>query len=224
MKYTLLTLTTFTLLITQITPAQASLLEFFFPSLRNLEHNPEKNLEAPFADKELIQQSKSKNENTDNAIPLDLPHRSPEQIQDWILQHTAEHLTFPSRQTFENDLQKLKPFFTDNAWTQYNKFINETNIRKIVENGRYAVRAFINEPPTFINKGPANDAYRWLYQVPFMISYLESGKGYAPGQKNPPSQHVVLKIQLGRYNNTGNDHGILIDHWNARVVPTKTEN
>ncbi len=224
MKKTFLLLSILLFFTLPIAPSQAGILEFFFPSLQKVGPNPSETLQAPFADKEQIAKSAAKNENVSNTIPLDLPHRSPEQIQDWIVKNISSHLNFTSGKTFQNDLQKLRPFFTNHSWKQYNDFLTSTNIKKIMTDGRYSIRSFMDEPPTFVNKGPADGAYRWLYETSLMLSYIEPGYGYQAGQKDPISQHIALKVQLGRYNNTGNEYGILIDHWTAKVVPAKTQN
>ena len=224
MKKTLLILSAFLFLGSSIPHAQAGILEFFFPSLKKVGPNPSKTLEAPFADKEQIAKSENKNENVSNTIPLDLPHRSPEQIQDWIVKNISNNLNFTSGKNFQTDLQKLRPLFTNHSWKQYNDFLTSTNIKKIMADGRYSIRSFMDEPPAFVNKGPADGAYRWLYETSLMLSYIEPGYGYQAGQKDPISQHIALKVQLGRYNNTGNEYGILIDHWAAKVVPAKTQN
>jgi len=226
MKKSPLLLTLFILLFSaQIQPASAgTILEFFFPSLAPKKANPSKTLEAPFADKEQIKNSATKDENVDNTIPLDLPHRSPEQIQQWVMQHAGDHLTFTSARAFQTDLAKIKPYFTDHAWTQYNQFLQTANITKIMTDGRYSLQTFLDEQPIEINNGNAKGSYKWLYEVSYMTTYLEDGQGYKSGQTDPISQNIALKIQLGRYNNSGNDFGILIDHWDAKIVPRKTEN
>ena len=80
--------------------AQASFWEFLFPSLKSTRPDPSKTLEAPFADREKINNSANKNEKTTNTIPLDLPHRSPGQLEGWLMQNIPNQLTFISSQTY----------------------------------------------------------------------------------------------------------------------------
>lgn len=198
--------------------AQAgSILEFFFPMLKEKKHPPSETLQAPFAKKT------ASNNNTNTGLPedsieLNLPHRTPFQVADWLTKTTSESLTFTNPDQTQN-LQSLQKYFTEDGWRLYSTFLNQTNIQKVLETNRYTIRAFVEEQPLLLNKGALGGSYKWLYEVPIMVTYLKKGQSdYKTQAGESATQKIILNIQVGRTEKEDADNGLLIEIWSGKVL------
>lgn len=204
-------------------PAQAGIFEFFFPSLRNVGPDPSQTLQAPFAtpkqgpvQQEQLQQAKVA-PLPENYTPLDLPHRNSEQVGQWLVMTVSEALTFPA-EGYQGVQDKISPYFTAAAKQQYVTFLEEAKIMPVLQAGQYQIRSFVPEAPLLLNEGAIDKRYRWLYEVPVMVTYL--GKNVSKYQKDvkPVNQNLTLKIQVGRtveHAEIGKD--IAIETWTGTV-------
>lgn len=220
MRHFALTFITLTLL-SLPAPAQAGeLFYFFFPMLKPPAHNSAQTLEAPFADHEKLKNIDKSAGLPEDSIAQDLPHRTPAQIAQWLTTVTSEATTFTSPR-YEDDLTKIRKYFTPEGWQQYNDFLIRTNMRSVLESRRYTVRSFVNSPPLNNNKAPLNGSFKWLNEVSLTVSYMPvTVKDYKSKPDDPVNQKIILNIQVGRTTDKNADNGILIEHWNGKVVET----
>lgn len=213
----------FCILMMGIAPAQAGILEFFFPSLRNLGPDPAQTLQAPFATPKQgpVQQGQPPQAKAaplpENYTPLDLAHRNSEQIAEWLVMTVSEALTFPAGE-YQGVLDKTSPYFTAAAKQQYIAFLDDAKMMPVLQAGQYQIRSFVPEAPLLLNEGAIDKRYRWLFEVPVMVSYM--GKNVSNYKKNaqPVNQNLTLKIQVGRtvdHAEIGKD--IAIETWTGTV-------
>jgi hypothetical protein len=93
-------------------------------------------------------------------------------------------------------------------------FYRKNGLTKVLESKKYYIRSFVQETPLLLNEGTVEGRYRWLYEVPVMISYMDRNMhGYKDVQ--PVSQTITLKIQVGRAADQSKD--ILIESWTGKV-------
>lgn len=198
--------------------AQAGLLDFFFPSLRSTDSDPTREGYAPFASvPENTQESGILAEIPEGEVPLDKPHRLTGEISSWVAGAVGESLNFES-QVYTQDFAKTPHFFTAAGRGQYESFLKDKNIFKVLETEQYYVRSYVEDTPLLLNEGAVNEVYRWLYRVPVVITYMDRGmKTYKDAKVI--SQRAVLDIQVGRSASPQAKDGLIIELWSGRVEP-----
>jgi hypothetical protein len=210
----------FTVFTTAAVPAQAGWLEFFFPTLRKKEYDPMQTLQAPFAvDPKAETPDKPVDPNSvalpENNTPLDQPHRDNLEISGWLTTVLSETLTFDQTK-YQELIKEDEKYFTADGNAQYVKFLQDNNVIKVLDSGRYDVRSFVQGSPLLLNEGAVNGSYRWLYEVNLMVSYMERGvKDYK--KLEPVNQLIVLTVQVGRVAGQKTGSGILIERWDGKV-------
>lgn len=219
----------FSLAVTAAPPAQAGWLEFFFPSLRKKEYDPTYTMQAPFAmDDETrnkmqaeqqspgaVRPAQPKHIMPENNTPLNQPHRDNKEISAWLTNVLSDAMTFDKPDY--NALIKIdEQYFTEGGKAQYKQFLASTSMMKILDSGKYDVRSFVQGEPLLLNEGAVNGSYRWLYEVPMMMSYVERG---AKSYKNlePVNQQVILTVQVGRVSGVMEGTAILIERWDGKI-------
>ncbi len=196
--------------------AKGGLIEFFFPMLKAEGPDPAKTLEAPFADKEAIKNDKQP-ALADN-VPLNLPHRSDKQIASWLTGTVADTLTFDKIDP-QDDYNEIRKFFDDKGWQQFNDYLVESKVQAVLDSRRYSLRSFVEEPPLLINKGEVSGVYKWLYEVPVMVTYLAAGQTKYDGAKQEPvTQTIIVKLQIARTGNPDDGDGLVIESWSGRLL------
>ena len=207
-------------------PAQAGIFEFFFPMLKKQGEDPSQTLVAPFADQPQgppapqipgkPAPAKPAQPLPENAIALDKPNRSTQQVADWLAPIAAEAMTFINDDVAA-DLAKTEKYFDAGGRTQYTQFLETNNIKKVIDLKKYFVRSYVKESPLLLNEGPAEGRYHWLYEVPVMVSYLD--RGVSDYKKATPiNQTILLKLQIGRSNKAQDPSGLVIEHWSGKGV------
>lgn len=192
-------------------------MDFFFPSLRELEENPYDTLQAPFADHDAQSQKDLETDNETSAktmVALDLPHRDLNSLSAWVTSNASEVLTFNAGQ-LDAGLEKNRPHFDVRGLEEFKAFLDKNNISKNIQSGQYNVRSFVEEKPLLLNQGKVGGRYRWLYEVPIMLSYIDSSaKDYKKTQ--PTNANFVINLQVGRSKDGDEVDGLLIEHWTGK--------
>lgn len=194
-------------------------LEFFFPSLVQKEADPMETLQAPFAYDPAKPPEKvadpAKVSLVTDAIPLDQPHRTNEEMASWLVTATSEAFTFNTN-NFEQDFKKSAHYFTDSGKAEFQAFLEQNNIIKIIQSNKYQIRSFAQETPLLLNEGQVNGTWRWLYEIPVMVSYMERGvSDYKKAQ--PVNQLMMLTVQIGRADAIKGGEGALIERLSGKV-------
>lgn len=202
--------------------AHASWVDFFFPMLKDESQDPKNTLQAPFVvktDKELAKEAENTAEgelveevkppNPQNAIPMERPHRATAVLSEWIVNTASEIMTFDDPNVVQT-LKLSEPYFEKKGRQQYLAFLEKNNIRKVLSSKKYKVRSYVNDAPLLLNEGPVAGRYRWLYEVPLMVSYMKRDvSDYKDAE--PVNQQVVLRIQIGRSPDAQTDMGVYIE-------------
>ena len=197
--------------------AQAGWVDFFFPSLRKEEYDPSETLQAPFADLEAQQEKNiEKGALPENTLPLDQPHRDYESLNDWVISAVSESLTLHAS-ALQADLDHHRAHFSAVGWPEYGAFLKEHSILQTLQTGRYNLAGVLEAQPRLLNKGVVAGTYRWLYQVPVMLSYMEiAAKDYKDHEA--VNKYVLVNIEVGRSNDAANNMGIRIERWSGKEV------
>lgn len=193
--------------------AQADILGFFFPSLKKETYNPYETLKAPFADNpdQIATEDKS-------AQDLNVPHRTDGEIADWLKDMVPEVMSFQNKD-YTADFRAKEVYFDQQGLANFRDFLRTQNIEGVVQSGQYNITTVIKDFPLLINEGVVAGRYRWLYQVPVMVTYLDRRiSDYKDG--TPTNQYFELTVQVGRAQDydAKNEHHVFIETWDGKVV------
>ena len=219
--------------------AQASLLEFLFPGMRANNEEPAKTLEAPFAKVEPEIQSENiqnipdyevKSEDgvvvPDKAIELDieqnlngddvalnLPHRTNKDIGTWAMMMVSDTMTYTGS-IDKNALKENLKIFSATGAKQYLDFMSQQKILSTAQSNAYDVRAYVQSEPLLLNAGEVDGRYRWLFQVPVMVSYIQRGTSSYKGVE-AVNRAYKMRVQIGRDPKAVSDIGVNIERWSG---------
>ncbi len=192
--------------------AQASWFEFFFPMLKKA--GPEQTMRAPFADENAVVMELDASGNKENQTPLHLRHRTNERMTLWVQHKIPTFLNFTSA-GYEEEYSKRPELFSEGGLSEYNKFLQDTNILKTLNLGGYDVSGFITDYPIILNAGAADNRFKWVYQVNVMVTYIKSGTKNLSNLKSNESvsREYTITFQIGRSRDAANEAGVFIESW-----------
>jgi len=148
-----------------------------------------------------------------NAIPLNQPHRGQDDISRWVVTAVSEALTFSEKEYRPKIEEAAEQFFIPAAARQYQSFLRDNKILGVLEGRRYRVQSFTQGRPALLNEGALQGQYRWLYEVPVMVSYMDR-LNFDYRENSPINQKYTLMVQVGRQKGGGFDgEGIAIESW-----------
>ena len=166
--------------------------------------------------------------------PAKSPHKTRQEMQDWVVETVTDVLTL-DRPRIDRMESEIKPFFTSNAYDQYYKFIEESNILSLVYHGQNtSLSTLISEAPalvfadtiTFDNLPEDNPyhegVYKWRYEVPVILNLVRGHlTDYTEGSGDQRSLTPTLCITVSRVMPAVTDMGVVIDSWqNGRCPAT----
>jgi hypothetical protein len=194
-------------------PVQAAdgFLQKWFPAIFPPEDTgprPEDTLQSPFGDNtaapagaiEGLEWRGSEKPVDQIITELSVPHRAIREITEW----------------------GVTQVFDQAGYQQYLSFLTDNNITKVLDSGKFHMRSFVRQHPLLLNEGAVDGRYRWLYEIPMMISYMEPNMaGYEEAE--PVSQSMLLRIQIGRVKNADGTDGMAIETWNGKLEKLEKE-
>lgn len=154
-------------------------------------------------------------------VPLHRPHRTERELAVWISNKAAEIMTVEYKQA-ANHPKKIRPLFSKSGFTQYGNYLKSTNLIPVLQQNRLTMSSIVTGTPFLINEGLMDGSYHWLFEVPVLLSYIDSsitdnaGTGYNSARKLPAGEKIKIRIQIGRSNQADNADGIWIEWWEMR--------
>lgn len=208
-----------------ISPVRAG--EFFFPWLADKEPNPYETLRAPFAD--LLPESEAsahqlspeevlKQRLPENNVPMDKAHRQAGQIADIVGEFVAKVMLYQG-DDYEADLAESMKLFDAQGQAAYKAFLEEKKLMQVLQSLRYYVRSYVEDIPIVLNAGPIDGRYRWLLEVPVIVSYMDRNEQDYKQGGQVTNQKFVIRLQVGRSEAAQNQDQLLIETWSGRAVP-----
>jgi len=200
-------------------PAHAGLMDFFFPSLKAEGPDPSETLQAPFAttpEKDIEDGGEEAAQDPPkNAVPLNMPHRAASDVSKWVMTSISEVLTLDGAQKIE-DNEAVKLYLDNAGLGQFSAFLTEQKLSAVLADGQYDMRSYVRDTPLLLNTGVVAGRYRWLYEVPVMLSFLKKGtSSYKNVQTH--NKNYILQIQIGRSVDAKNDMGLFIERWSGKL-------
>ena len=153
----------------------------------------------------------------ENNLPLEQPHRDKASIAKWLMDAVSEIMTFTSPDP-QTDLAHHLAYFSPAGQQEFQAFLVDTAIQPVLDDRRYVMRGFVQTTPRFLNEGVIDGRYRWLYEVPVMVSSLERSQGDYKNGGEAVNRKMIIRLQVGRSDSAENDAGILIEHWTGKAV------
>ena len=147
---------------------------------------------------------------------LDNPHRNPEQIAVWANEAASESLNFSL-----TDLQRfgsvIRPYFSDRGMSDFKAFLGQANIVTIMRSNDKELTSYIESLPAITQKGVSGGKYKWIVEIPVMISYTDPVKKANKAARNQ-SQRLLVTTQLSRTSDLErHPEGIMIERWVAKT-------
>ncbi|MFP4097867.1 MAG: DotI/IcmL family type IV secretion protein [Alphaproteobacteria bacterium] len=196
--------------------AHASWLDFFFPPSEKKEPHPSITLKAPFANDDVVFDELDPTGNAELAVPLEERHRPNPEITRWVKEVIPSMLSYSAAGYEEDYVRKIRNFSKVGA-EEYVSFLQSYNVVRTLKTGRYDVAGIINDYPIIVNEGAVDGRYRWLYQLRVMLSYFDNNIDVlAGGEREIINQEFTLTVQFGRVKGAENEHGLLIETWDAQ--------
>ena len=200
--------------------AHAGIFEFLFPSLKEEEYDPTKEMVAEFAagkgaeDKEQLEQLPV------DAIPLVNPHMLNPEVGEWVMNVAVEAMNFDAATTVEG-LDANTGLFDATAKQQYLTFLSENNIQRAMTDGRFNIRSYANNTPLLLNEGVVNERYRWLYRVPVVVTYMDKDMTTYKQKQAALIQQATLNVQIGRVISPDHADGLQVEQWSGKLEAFK---
>lgn len=145
-------------------------------------------------------------------VTMEEPHRTRREMQAWIVEAVSELLNF-DRQSKSGLLNQVRSSFTDVGFSQYQEWLQTNAMAVRVESGEFRLSAIVDETPVQLNAGAVAGAYRWLYDVPVVIS-LQPVDIYA--DQPVETIHATVRMQLARTENSDAPNLLVIESWSLR--------
>jgi len=207
----------------QSSAARAGIMDFLFPSLKEEEYDPTKEMVAPFAAGSGVEDKGKLDKLPVNSVSLKNPHRLSAEIGNWVTDTAGEAMNFDAG-TAENSLGSKTNLFDRVGTQQYLTFLRDNNILNVMEDGRYNIRSYVNQQPLLLNEGLVGERYRWLFRVSIVMTYMDKNMKTYKGNEPELIQQATVNVQLGRIQSPDKPDGLQIEQWSGKVeefVPPK---
>ena len=155
-------------------------------------------------------------EQGNNIRNLNVPHRSHEQVEDWIADAVGKSLNFQL-----SDMKRfgriVEPYYSENGISTYKRFLMGMNAIAIMQTNSKKVSSYITTLPTLKKEGNREGIYHWIYDVPVQVSYLDNST--PPRETTPINQDYMLRLKIMRTDNLKkHTEGLYIDLLSAKKI------
>jgi hypothetical protein len=196
--------------------ADGSWWDVFFPSNRNI---PAETLQAPFADVDAVVMEP---EEGGSVLALDVAHIPRAEMMEWVERKVSDLIIYNAK-TYEDDYRNKSVDIDEAGKAEYIKFLQDTNMLKSLSSKAYDIKGYAKDVPTILTEGALNGRYRWLLQIPVMLSFVKTGVN---DYKQVSDAEIVtteymISLQIGRSEKATNPQGLVIETWKA--VPLEKE-
>lgn len=150
-----------------------------------------------------------------NTTPLDLPHRSAADLSEWLMQALAETLSFTS-DNYDDHIKLMTNGFSPEGVSQFNTWVTSSGIFNALHSNGLQLNGFVSEDPFLLNEGTVGGRYRWLFEVPVIISFVPRGTTNLAKQEGINSRKLLITLQLGRYADSVLPDAVKVESWSVQ--------
>ncbi len=148
-----------------------------------------------------------------NVVKLDKPHRSESEMKTLLTMMASESLSF-SKENFSEVLKNINPYFTDRGFKQYKDYLLESGIVESVRVNDYDMSVYIEDSPMFLNGSVVDDIYKWLYQMPVVVSFFPKNTETAAEDTDTfVNRKFNLRLQITRAKVGDDPDALQIEDW-----------
>ena len=167
--------------------------------------------QAPFV-KEMVAAHEKKA--TSKVVPLNKAHRTDNEMKTYLTKVASESLAF-RKENFTEVIQNIKPYFTEAGFEKYRKYILSSGIVETVRTKDVHVGAYVETPPLFLNDSVMNKKYKWLYEMPMVVSLVPNDqKTLAEDADQYVNSEFTLRLQVTRVQDEDNAFdGMKVEDW-----------
>ncbi len=139
-------------------------------------------------------------------------HRTRKEMQVWIVDFASELLNIDAGNKAAL-MREVRPYFTDTAFKQYQQYLAGDNIMANIDARAIKMGAIIDQTPQLLNSGLIGGKYRWLFDVPAIVTLTPVNPG---PHARPDNRKIMIRMQLGRAGDDSNPQKIIIESWTVQ--------
>ena len=143
----------------------------------------------------------------ENRADLKNPHRSVDELSEWLISTVGEVFTIHVG-TMKQDLLSNQLHFTPAAFKSYLKFLQNSGYLPVMEEKNLNMNGLIQTIPTLDRKGVVKGRYSWIYKVP--VTIILSSALDDPSVVLPKPENIELKVQIIRSEKAREPHFVTI--------------
>jgi len=143
---------------------------------------------------------------------LDIAHRTEKELKNWVTMVVSESLSAP-RGDLKQMNESVRPYFTASGFAAYQAALENSGITEAVRNNNVSVSVLVEEKPLLLNATAVEDVYRWLFDMPIIISYLPIGTQNLIGNDQDSNTTLSLRVQMRRVPYAVNREGVQVEGW-----------
>lgn len=153
-------------------------------------------------------------------VGLEKPNRYHKEVGTWLVRALSEifHLDATN---YDAHIKHLATGMNPKALADFDSFSKAARIRETLSGGDLRMNAYVEEDPLLLNQGAVAGRYRWLFEVPVLLTFLPRT---AISYKNhrPVSQRVLVTVQVGRMPRGQGVEDMMIESFAVRRNPAAT--
>ena len=100
---------------------------------------------------------------------LAAPGLTDQQVLEYSTEVLAKAVTFDARE-FYNQLAELRPYFTNDGWTLFERTLERIDVVNMMQSGRFVVTPELAGDPRVTSSGVDAAIYQWRVSVPLKIT------------------------------------------------------
>ena len=148
---------------------------------------------------------------------LEEPHRSNAQVGIWLSLAISNIINFQP-DSYDQHVRDIAKIADDRARTEFHSFIVNSNTLDTLTKNNYQLRGNTEGDALLLNKGAIDGRYRWLFEVPVLITFLPAdAKSYKDTEHL--SQHVLVTAQVGRTPYGVNEDELIVESFSIIKNP-----
>ena len=140
-------------------------------------------------------------------LPLDEPNMNDAALISWAARAASDVMTFGFHD-YQRRLQESSSYFTRRGWQTFSEALEKARLMETVEKAQQVVTAVPQKAPTIVQQGLTNGIYRWVVQVPLVVTYQS---GAAQQSDNLNVQLVIVRVST-----LDSPSGVGIQQWIGR--------
>jgi len=119
--------------------------------------------------------------------PLDRVQHSEADIIVWASTHATRVFTFGFHD-FQMRMQDVKPYFTDEGWTQFDAALTASKYRSIVVDGLEVLTSAPKAAGIVVERGVSGGRYYWIVRLPVLLTFQQGAV--------PHPQSVLMTMRV----------------------------